>query len=417
MMSGLDTRAIFRVYAGLVTAVGAGIVGSGVNGGVPHPHLPAIAFGRASLIWIGGMVAVAAGLSAFGLAHIEEAHARRRAVVLFALGHVLVGLLVLGQWHLFWREVFSPVVAFAPLAAGGLLIAWSALATVDDAGVSDVGRLRSRYDAQIREAARVEERSRLARDLHDAVKQQLFVIQTGVATTEVRFDSDPAGAREALTRIRTAAQEATTEMEALIDELQATPLENVGLVEAIKKQCEALRFRIDATVALDIGALPPSDAVLPGTHDALYRVGQEAMANVARHARAKHVNVSLARQGSRIRLRVADDGRGFDPAASTAGMGQRNMRTRAMDIGGDVRVTSTPGAGTEVVFDVPIRSNATAKPWREAAVAGLFLVFALVTGLLQGQWDRHVVVSSWAAAWLIWALISVWRTSRKAAAA
>jgi signal transduction histidine kinase len=321
------------------------------------------------------------------------------------------------QWSLFWREVFGPFVAFAPLAVGGLLIAWSFLAAVDEAGLSDVGRLRSRYDAQIRNAARVEERSRLARDLHDAVKQQLFVIQTAAATTEVRFDSDPAGARDALAHIRTAAREATTEMEALIDELQATPLENVGLVEAMKKQCEALRFRTGATVDLDIGTLPPSDGVLPGTHDAIYRVGQEALANIARHARAKHVNVSLARQGPRIRLRVADDGRGFDPAVSTGGMGQRNMRMRAADIGGDVRVTSTPGAGTEVIFEAPIRSNATAKPWREAVFAGLLLIVALVTGLLQGQWDRTIVLFGLAAAWLIWALTSVWRTSRKAAVA
>lgn len=417
MMLGLDTRTIVRIYAGLATAVGAAIVGSGVRGWLPEPHLPAIAFGRASLIWIGGTVVVAAGLSAFGLAHVQDPLARRRALGLFALGHVLVGLLVLSQWSLFWREVFSPIVAFAPLAVGGLLLAWAVLAAVDEAGVSDVGRLRSRYDAQIREATRVEERSRLARDLHDAVKQQLFVIQTSAATTEVRFDSDPAGAREALTHIRTAAREATTEMEALIDELQATPLENVGLVEAMKKQCEALRFRTDATVTLDIGALPPSDAVLPGTHDALYRLGQEAMANVARHARAKHVNVSLARQGSRIRLRVADDGRGLDPATSSAGMGLRNMRTRAADVGGDVRVTSTPGSGTEVVFEVPIGSNATAKRWREVSVAGLFLIFALVTGLLRGQWAAETLPLGIAGTWLIWSLISLWRTSRKAATA
>jgi signal transduction histidine kinase len=178
-----------------------------------------------------------------------------------------------------------------------------------------------------------------------------------------------------------------------------------------------LRFRTGATVDLDIGTLPPSDGVLPGTHDAIYRVGQEALANIARHARAKHVNVSLARQGPRIRLRVADDGRGFDPAVSTGGMGQRNMRMRAADIGGDVRVTSTPGAGTEVIFEAPIRSNATAKPWREAVFAGLLLIVALVTGLLQGQWDRTIVLFGLAAAWLIWALTSVWRTSRKAAVA
>jgi signal transduction histidine kinase len=418
MMSRPDSRAIFRIYAGLATAAGAGIVASGLNGAVPQPHLPAIAFGRASLIWIGGTVVVAAGLSAFGLSSVAEPRAGRRAVRLFALGHLVVGLMVLMQWSLFWREVFSPVVAFAPLAVGGLLlIAWSFLSKVDGAGLADVGRLRSRYEAQIREAARIEERSRLARDLHDAVKQQLFVIQTAGATAQVRFESDPAGARDALTQIRTAAREATTEMEALIDELQATPLENVGLVEAMKTQCEALRFRTRATVDLDIGTLPASEAMLPGTHDALYRVAQEALANVARHARATHVQVSLGRQGSRMRLRVADDGKGFDAAASTAGMGRRNMRTRAADIGGDLRVTSAPGAGTEVVFEVPVRSTATAKHWREAAFAGLLLIFALVTGLLQGQWGRLFILFALGAAQLIWALISVWRAFRKAAVA
>lgn len=73
MMSRLDTRAIFGIYAGLTTAVGAAIVGSGVRGGLPEPHLPAIGFGRASLVWIGGMVVVAAGLSAFGLATVRTA--------------------------------------------------------------------------------------------------------------------------------------------------------------------------------------------------------------------------------------------------------------------------------------------------------------------------------------------------------
>jgi signal transduction histidine kinase len=140
------------------------------------------------------------------------------------------------------------------------------------------------------------------------------------------------------------------------------------------------------------------------------------MANIARHARAKQVRVSLTRQGSRMRLRIADDGGGFDLAAPTAGMGRRNMRTRAKDVGGDVHVTSTPGAGTEVVFEVPFRSQATAKQWREAASAGLFLVFFLVTGLLRGQWDGETFLFG-AVAWFLWAVLSVWRTSRKAVAA
>jgi hypothetical protein len=175
-----------------------------------------------------------------------------------------------------------------------------------------------------------------------------------------------------------------------------------------------LRFRTGATVDLDVGALPPSDGVLPGTHDAIYRVAQEALANVARHARAKHVQVSLTRQRSRTRLRVADDGVGFDVSASTAGMGRRNMRARAADIGGDLRMTSAPGAGTEVVFEVPIQSNRATAEWRLAAFAGLLSIGALVTRLVEGQWDRAVVLFGLAVFLLVSALISSLRSWRKA---
>ena len=116
-----------------------------------------------------------------------------------------------------------------------------------------IGRLRSAYEEQIRQAARQEERARLARDLHDAVKQQLFVIQTAGATAQARLSTDIDGARAAVDQVRAAAREAMTEMEVMLDQLQGAPIENAGLLAFLKKHCEALGFRTGAEVTFDAG--------------------------------------------------------------------------------------------------------------------------------------------------------------------
>ena len=147
--------------------------------------------------------------------------------------------------------------------------------------------LRSRYEAQIREAARREERARLARDLHDAVKQQLFAIQTAAATVEAQPRRSQSGARAAAGTVRASAHEALVEMETLIDQLQTAPMENSGFEDALRRQCDALGYRTGATVTLTIGALPPGTALVPGVYEALDRFAQEALHNVGRHARAR----------------------------------------------------------------------------------------------------------------------------------
>ena len=156
--------------------------------------------------------------------------------------------------------------------------------------------LRSRYEESIRQSAAHEERHRLARDLHDSVKQQLFVIQTSAATAQARFDADPTGARAAIAQVRDAARDALVEMQAMLDQLRAEPLETTGLAAAIRKQCEALELRTGAKVVLTVGALPPDDFVPPGSHEALFRAAQETLANIARHARARKTSTSRWRR-------------------------------------------------------------------------------------------------------------------------
>jgi len=220
-----------------------------------------------------------------------------------------------------------------------------------------VRRLRSTYEGKIREAAGQEERHRLARDLHDSIKQQIFVMHTAAATAQARFDSDPAGARAAIDQVRGAAREAAAEMEAMLDQLRASPLENSGLIDGLKKQCEALRFRTGADVRLVVKDLPPSETMPVGAQQVLFRVAQEALANVGRHARAKQVTVTLESTPISVQLRVDDDGVGFDAAQPPIGMGLGNMRSRAEALGGTFALTSEPGKGTLVRASVPHAPN------------------------------------------------------------
>ena len=178
------------------------------------------------------------------------------------------------------------------------------------------------------------------RDLHGSIKQQLFVIQTAAATVQARFERGPEGAKTALEQVRSSAREAMAWMEAMLDQLRAAPLGNAGLVEAVKKQCEALGFRTGARVEFKLGTLPPGEALAPGAQQAILRVAQEALANVGRHAHARNVTVALDATGHRFELWVRDDGSGFDQNQASGGMGIANMHARAEEFDGTLEVGS-----------------------------------------------------------------------------
>ena len=115
---------------------------------------------------------------------------------------------------------------------------------------------REQWAQQIHEAAAQQERNRLARELHDSIKQQLFSINVSAATVQARWENDDAGARAALEAVRGSVREAMAEMEALLHNLRPAPLETLGLVEALRQQCESLQYRAGAQVTAEIGELP-----------------------------------------------------------------------------------------------------------------------------------------------------------------
>jgi signal transduction histidine kinase len=210
--------------------------------------------------------------------------------------------------------------------------------------------LRSAWEMQIGEAAAQEERNRLARDLHDSIKQQIFAIQTSVSAARVRLENGSGGVEAALDDARQSAKEASVEMASMIDQLTATPLENQGLVTSVRTQCEALGFRTGARVTVEIGDLPSSESLHPGAHQAAYRIAQETLSNIAKHARATEVKVRIGSgPGGQLAMTIQDNGQGFSVhERMDTGMGLRNLFSRAEQVNGSLSIHSVPGEGTTV---------------------------------------------------------------------
>jgi PAS domain S-box-containing protein len=209
----------------------------------------------------------------------------------------------------------------------------------------------ARLYERAQEIAVLEERQRLSRELHDSVSQALYSIALGARTARTLLDRDPMATAEPLDFVLAQAERGLAEMRTLIFELRPEALEQEGLVGALGKQAEILRTREELTINLDLGAEP--DAPL-AVKEALYRIAQEAMQNVGKHAAATELRLSMRRAGDDIFLEIADNGRGFNPNTSFPGhLGLSTMRERAERMGGSLQVESRPGAGTTVRAAIP----------------------------------------------------------------
>jgi len=219
----------------------------------------------------------------------------------------------------------------------------------------DVANLREGWMTQVAQGAAQEERNRLARDLHDSIKQQLFSIQMSAATVQQRWESDPTCAQVALTDLRRASQDALAEMNALLLQLSPEPLERVGLTQAIQEQCEALGYRSGAKVNCQIDELPEDALLPPGWQESIFRIVQEALSNISRHARASKVNLSLQQDhaSQQLTLKINDDGQGFVPSAELQGQGLKGVLQRAEALGGQAFFKAQPGQGVMLQVNLP----------------------------------------------------------------
>ncbi|MFW6070123.1 MAG: ATP-binding protein [bacterium] len=204
------------------------------------------------------------------------------------------------------------------------------------------------------ELAVVEERQRLARELHDAVTQSVYSLtllaETGRRAAAAEQWDAVGGYLERLGHI---SQEALKEMRLLLYELRPATLAREGLVGALQRRLDAVEGRAGVRTRL---LLPAQEVTLPAlVETALYRIAQEALNNALKHARATAVTVRLRQEEGAVALEVEDNGRGFDASAGeSSGLGLANMRERAEQLGGGVTIRSTPGEGTSVTARIPL---------------------------------------------------------------
>jgi PAS domain S-box-containing protein len=201
--------------------------------------------------------------------------------------------------------------------------------------------------------AALEERQRLARELHDSVSQALYGIGLGSRTARALLDREdsPERVAEWLEYVLSLAEAGLTEMRALIFELRPESLETEGLVAALEQQAAALEARHEIPIRAALGEEP--DLPLE-TKEALYRIAQEALHNTVKHARASRAGMKLECDARGTALEFSDDGAGFDPEGDFSGhLGLKSMRERAARLGGTLRVESAPGEGTTIRVRIP----------------------------------------------------------------
>jgi PAS domain S-box-containing protein len=211
----------------------------------------------------------------------------------------------------------------------------------------DYGRLL----AASRDKVALEERQRLARDLHDSVSQAVYGIALGARSAMELLSKDSAEVREPLEYVLRLSEAALAEMRALIFELRPEALEREGLTGALKHHTAVLRARHGIAVDESFAAEPTMSWE---SKQALYRIAQEALHNAGRHARATRVRIVLSQDDARIRLEVWDNGVGFDTESDHPGhFGLNTMRERANELGGSLEIESRPQAGTIVRALIP----------------------------------------------------------------
>jgi signal transduction histidine kinase len=205
--------------------------------------------------------------------------------------------------------------------------------------------------------AQEEERTRLARELHDTIGQSLTAIIMTTAAVEKNLPPDFASGKEQLAGVRAVARQALQDLRNLIFDLRPDILDDLGLTLAVrnqaKKYLEAAGVQVRFRMAI-------TDELSPEVEITVFRVVQEAITNIFRHAEATEVYISLTNKSGRLIVRVEDDGRGFDPAQVMKGQrhcwGLHGMKERINLLGGKFYVGSRPGSGTLVMAEVPLET-------------------------------------------------------------
>lgn len=224
--------------------------------------------------------------------------------------------------------------------------------------VSSLQRL-STNNAQLAEQARVtaiiEERQRLARELHDAVSQQLFAISMTATAVKRTLGRDYDRAERQVELIEEMASVAQSEMRALLLHLRPVHLEGKELVQGLRELVHELQAKVPIQIQCEVDE---GIHLLKGVENHLFRIVQEAMSNALRHSKADRMEIKLQHREDYVRLMIRDNGVGFNwDNQKQASYGLRTMQERVNEIGGSIQIITAPGKGTRIEIRVPLMKN------------------------------------------------------------
>lgn len=229
----------------------------------------------------------------------------------------------------------------------------------------DLNRMAEQLQNLLRDRqqlAVIEERNRLARELHDSVKQQMFALTMLMGSAQLEVD-EQSEAKRILSEAERVASNAQREMSALIQALRPVALANKDLGMALREFCDDWGKRTGIICAVDV---PAAMAMAPEAEQQVFRIAEEALANIAKHSGATRVDIHAAAEQGLLALRIRDNGHGFDVArAHGRGLGLSSMRERVEALGGTLHIASAAG-GTRIEVRAPL---AQAAPERDAAGA------------------------------------------------
>jgi signal transduction histidine kinase len=207
--------------------------------------------------------------------------------------------------------------------------------------------------------AQEEERTRLARELHDSIGQSLTAIIMNTGAVENSLPPGSAFTKEKLANVRGIAAQALQDLRNLIYDLRPEALGSLGLVPALRSQVE--KYLESAGVEVQLKAVGLKDSMPADMEIAIFRVVQEGITNIARHAEATNAQILLNRKADRLIVRIEDNGGGFDPSQIMNGnmqaWGLRGMKERITLLGGEFYIGSKPGSGTLILAEVPMERN------------------------------------------------------------
>jgi signal transduction histidine kinase len=216
------------------------------------------------------------------------------------------------------------------------------------------------YAAQVEELAAVQERNRLARELHDSVTQTIFSMTLTAEAARILLERDPTQAGAQIDRLLELAQSALAEMRSLISHLRPKTVAEEGLIPALRRHIAERGDRDGLSVALRLERYEEDRRLPPETEEALFRIVQEALNNVVKHAQTDRAEVALRLGDESVSLLVEDSGVGFDPtrvSSGTSHLGLTGMHERVRALGGTLEIVSHPGAGTHINVKVPLANE------------------------------------------------------------